>query len=368
MQVGLFMMPLHDPNRDYSAVLREDREAILLAEKLAFDEAWVGEHYAAATEPITDPLQFMATLIAETKSIRFGTAVLNLPQHHPAQVAGNVAMFDHLAGGRYIMGVGPGGLGSDFELFQTTEKNRSEMMVEAVEMIHRIWASDPPYHIHGKYWSIDIDAACIPHLGIGPMRKPLQKPHPPLAVSAMSPSSATARLAGERGWGMISANFMPVESARTHWEQYSAGAASAGRRPDRAKWRLARSILVTETDAEAGDYLATEKNSYRWYYSYLRDNLATFKLLKIFKPDQAIPDDAVTVDKCLEWIVIAGAPGLVLERLVALVDEIGWFGTLLLTHKDWDRPDLHRRSMRMFAEQVMPRFRQHMEARQKAAQ
>src|SRR5579875_1201603 len=131
MQLGLFMMPLHDPSRDYSAVLREDREAVLLAEQLGFAEAWVGEHYAAATEPITDPLQFMATLIPETKSIKFGTGVLNLPQHHPAQVAGNVALFDHLSDGRYIMGVGPGGLGSDFELFQTFDKNRSEMMVEA---------------------------------------------------------------------------------------------------------------------------------------------------------------------------------------------------------------------------------------------
>lgn len=368
MQLGLFMMPLHDPNRDYTSVLREDREAILLAEKLGFNEAWVGEHYAATTEPITDPLQFMATLIAETKTIRFGTAVLNLPQHHPAQVAGNAAMFDHLSGGRYIMGVGPGGLGSDFELFGTMDKNRPEMMVESVEMIHKIWASDPPYHINGKYWSINVDKACIPHLGVGPMRKPLQKPYPPLAVSAMSPSSATARLAGERGWGMVSANFMPVESAKTHWVEYSAGAAAAGRHADRGNWRLARSILVTESDAEADDYLAAKDSSYRWYFSYVRASLATFKLLKIFKPDQAIPDEAVTVDKCLEWIVIAGSPTRVLERLVALVDEVGWFGTLLLTHKDWDKPELHRRSMRLFAEQVMPRFRSHMEARQKAAQ
>lgn len=368
MQLGLFMMPLHDPTRDYSAVLREDREAVLLAEQLGFAEAWVGEHYAAATEPITDPLQFMATLIPETKSIKFGTGVLNLPQHHPAQVAGNVALFDHLSAGRYIMGVGPGGLGSDFELFQTFDKNRSEMMVEAVEIIHKIWASDPPYHIPGKYWLIDIDSQCIPHLGIGPMRKPFQKPYPPLAVSAMSPSSSTARLAGERGWGMVSANFMPVANAKTHWEQYCVGAEAAGRRPDRAQWRLARSILVTESDAEARDYLATPKNSYRWYYSYLRDNLATFKLLKIFKPDQAIPDEDVTPDACLDWIVIAGAPDLVLDRLVAMVDEIGWFGTLLLTHKDWDKPALHQRSMRMFAERVMPRFRQHMESRRQAAE
>jgi hypothetical protein len=52
----------------------------------------------------------------------------------------------------------------------------------------------------------------------------------------------------------------------------------------------------------------------------------------------------------------------VLAQLVALTDEVGWFGTLLVTHKDWDRPALHQRSMRLLAEQVMPRFRRHCEA------
>ena len=367
MKLGLFMMPLHDPKRDYMQVLKEDREAILLAERLGFDEAWVGEHYSAATEPIPDPLQFMATLIPVTTRIKFGTSVLNLPQHHPAVVAGNCAMFDHLSGGRFIMGIGPGGLGSDFELFQTMDKNRSEMMLEAIETIHEIWASDPPYRIEGRYWSIVIDGSCQLRLGIGPMLKPYQKPFPPLAASAMSPVSQTARLAGERGWGLISANFMPVCHAKAQWQQYCEGAAATGRRPDRADWRLARSILVTESDAEAADYLAAlEKCSVGWYYSYLRDNLATFKLLKIFKPSESIPDDEVTVRNCIDWMVMHGSPQTVLDRLVALLDEVGPFGTLLLTHKDWDRAELHKHSMTLLAEKVMPRLRQHIGSRKAA--
>ena len=184
---------------------------------------------------------FVTTLIPVTKRIKFGTAVLNLPQHHPAVVAGNAAQFDHLSEGRFIMGVGPGGLGSDFELFQTFEKNRAEMMAESIDMIHKIWASDPPYRLHGKYWDIVVDEQMQKHLGIGPMLKPYQKPHPPLAMSVMSPRSGTARFAGERGWGMISANFTPAINVKTHWEVYCDGAASVGRKPDRQQWRVARS-------------------------------------------------------------------------------------------------------------------------------
>jgi alkanesulfonate monooxygenase SsuD/methylene tetrahydromethanopterin reductase-like flavin-dependent oxidoreductase (luciferase family) len=59
MKLGLFMMPLHDPQRDYTQVLQEDREAILLAEKLGYEEAWVGEHYSArrssASVPCSSP-------------------------------------------------------------------------------------------------------------------------------------------------------------------------------------------------------------------------------------------------------------------------------------------------------------------------
>ena len=44
MELGLFMMPLHHPQRDYQTVLAEDREAVILADQLGFGEVWIGEH------------------------------------------------------------------------------------------------------------------------------------------------------------------------------------------------------------------------------------------------------------------------------------------------------------------------------------
>ena len=110
-----------------------------------------------------------------------------------------------------------------------------------------------------------MDKQAQPHLGIGPRLKPYQKPFLPLAVSAMSPASSTGRLAGERGWGLGSANFTPSNQVLSHWQAYSEGAARAGRRPDRANWRVARSIVCTETNERAADYLANEACSSGWY-------------------------------------------------------------------------------------------------------
>lgn len=87
VKLGMFTMPFHHPDRDYATILEEDQEAIVLADRLGFTEAFVGEHFSSWSERITSPLIFFATLIPRTTRIRFGTGVINLPQLHPATVA-----------------------------------------------------------------------------------------------------------------------------------------------------------------------------------------------------------------------------------------------------------------------------------------
>ena len=156
MKLGLFMMPLHTLKLSYKEMYDQDVEAALYADRLGYDEFWIGEHTSAKVEPVSNTLQFLSLLVPQTKNMKLCTGVVNLPQHHPARVAADAAMFDHMSNGRFIMGIGPGGLASDFELFGTTEKNRQEMMVEAVEIIEQIWGGGPPYEFVGKHWTVKI--------------------------------------------------------------------------------------------------------------------------------------------------------------------------------------------------------------------
>ena len=48
-----------------------------------------------------------------------------------------------------------------------------------------------------------------------------------------------------------------------------------------------------------------------------------------------------------------------LDKLVALHEEWGDFGTLLMVGHDWDDEPLWRQSMTLLAEEVMPKFAQH---------
>src|SRR6266850_503751 len=82
VKLGMFTMPFHHPDREYSAILEEDQEAIVLADRLGFTEAFVGGHFSSWSERITSPLIFFATLIPRTTQIAFGTGVINLPQMH----------------------------------------------------------------------------------------------------------------------------------------------------------------------------------------------------------------------------------------------------------------------------------------------
>jgi alkanesulfonate monooxygenase SsuD/methylene tetrahydromethanopterin reductase-like flavin-dependent oxidoreductase (luciferase family) len=133
MRLGLFMMPVHPAARSFTDTLAEDTEKSLLADTLGFDELWLGEHFSASTEPIPSPLMFFARLLPLTKHVTFGTAVINLPNHHPAIVAAEVAQFDHMSRGRFMLGIGPGGLASDFELFEVGDAAlRGRKFLEAI--------------------------------------------------------------------------------------------------------------------------------------------------------------------------------------------------------------------------------------------
>src|SRR5215207_7987959 len=115
MRLGYFTMPVHPMHRNWAETLKEDREAIILADKLGFYDAFVGEHLTDQAENVTNSLLFLATLISDTKNIKLGSGTSNLSHSHPTLVAVQAAMFDHLAKGRFIFGISPGALNSDAE-------------------------------------------------------------------------------------------------------------------------------------------------------------------------------------------------------------------------------------------------------------
>jgi alkanesulfonate monooxygenase SsuD/methylene tetrahydromethanopterin reductase-like flavin-dependent oxidoreductase (luciferase family) len=359
MRLGLFMMPVHPPERLLADTLAEDTEKSLLAERLGFDELWVGEHFSATSEPIPSPLMFMAGLVPRTTRLRFGTAVINLSNHDPVIVAAEAAQFDHMSRGRFLMGIGPGGLVSDMELFDAFDHDkRYRRMQECIDIVERIWSQDPPYDIKGEFSHVKLTKSIVPELGIGYMPKPYQKPRPPICLSIGSPFSSSAKHAAQKGWGMISSNISPTYSVASHWKVYREACEAMGKPADGNTWRVGRNIMVAPSDAEAEERVFGEKASNHYFFNYMRSALGRAGILRILKPDPDMSDEAATPEIIARDCVIWGSPKTVLEKLTALRQRVGPFGTLLMTGIDWGGPNeaWERESMRLLAQEVMPRL------------
>jgi alkanesulfonate monooxygenase SsuD/methylene tetrahydromethanopterin reductase-like flavin-dependent oxidoreductase (luciferase family) len=365
MRLGLFMMPVHPPDRSFTDTLAEDTEKSLLADRLGFEELWLGEHFSATSEPIPSPLMFMAALAPRTKTLRFGTGVINLPNHDPVIVAAEAAQFDHMSRGRLMLGVGPGGLLSDFELFRHTDVTvRNRKVIEAVRIMRQIWSQDPPYEIEGEFWNVQLTKNVMPELGVGYMPKPYQKGGPPISLSLASPHSSSARTAAQQGWGILSANIIPTYSVASHWAIYSKACSDLGKRPSGDNWRVSRNVMVAPTDAEAYDRVFGEHSSHRYFFTYIRAALSGVGLLSILKPQPDMPDDKATAEAITEGCTLYGSPKTLLDKLIAFRDEVGPFGTLLMTGLDWlGQNEAHeRQAMQLMAQEVMPKLHQHIGA------
>ena len=356
MQLGYFTMPLHPPERDYTQTLREDREAIVLADKLGFAEAFVGEHVTDRAETITSCLVFIASLVDATHQIKLGSGTVNLPNSHPAAVAAQVAMLDHLLQGRFLFGISPGGLRSDAEVFGNLDNDRTAMFVEAIDMVLKIWASEAPYNLAGKFWKVTTERTLDKEIGQGVIVRPYQQPHPPIVVTVVAPFSKGVVSAAERGWTPISANFLQPPWVASHWPMYEQGCANGGRPARRSDWRVAKSVFVADDEATARRYAKDQGSPYRFYYRNLMKKLIGNGRPELFKHDRSMADSAITLDYVVDSLVICGTVNSVVDQLLAFREKTGDFGTLLYAGHDWADPALSKRSMELMATQVMPRI------------
>ena len=248
MNLGLFLMPVHNPEKPWKQTLREDRETIIHADSLGLSEVWVGEHFSTKTEQIPSAMMFLASLIDATKNIRFGTGVINLPHHNPVLVAAEAAMFDQLCNSRLMLGVGPGGLVSDAELFAHEDMSeRNHIALESLDVILRLWQENAPIRIDGDHWKLSFEKQIWPHGGVGEFPRPMQTPHPPIAMAMVSPGGETVETIAERDFIPISADFVPIETIEAQWTAYAAARDRLDKIADPAIWRVCRNILVTET-------------------------------------------------------------------------------------------------------------------------
>lgn len=356
IRYGMFIMPFHPPHKPLAQTYAEDLELVVLAEELGFDEFWIGEHHTMKYETIMMPELFIARALAETSRIRLGPAPVCLNQHHPAHVACRLAMLDHLSGGRLNLCFGPGSVTADQELYGVDPKLGGEMTDEAIDIIMNLWTTDPPYEFEGKFWKIGLKKTVDEETGIGFVPKPLQRPAPPIAMPGMSRNSYSIKSAARRGFQPFGHCLVPGNVLADNWSTYEQAALEAGRQPQRADWKVARSIFLADTTREA--QRRARSNSLGKNFEYIGRLFDKGLGRRIYKRDPNMSDADCNLDYLMSEQIIAGDVDEVLRRLLELVEETGPFGTLVLMSYDWDDKPSWMRSMELFARELMPRLNQ----------
>jgi alkanesulfonate monooxygenase SsuD/methylene tetrahydromethanopterin reductase-like flavin-dependent oxidoreductase (luciferase family) len=75
----------------------------------------------------------------------------------------------------------------------------------------------------------------------------------------------------------------------------------------------------------------------------------------LFKTNPDTPDSDLTPDYVTQRLVLAGTVNSVVDQILAFREKVGDFGQLLYACHDWMDPALGKRSMELFATEVMPR-------------
>jgi alkanesulfonate monooxygenase SsuD/methylene tetrahydromethanopterin reductase-like flavin-dependent oxidoreductase (luciferase family) len=356
MKLGYFMMPQHPPHRSYADAHAHNLDTLEFIDKMGFSEAWVGEHYTCKREPLPCPDILIAQAFVKTKQIRLGAGAFLLPYHVPAELAHRIMWLDHISGGRFMVGIGAGGLPTDCELFGVdgaAGENR-DMMVEAFDLMVKFWTSEGPFEHKGHYYKGGRPVG-MPDMGLSYHMQPFTKPYPDIAIAGLSAASPTLRFAGLRGFLPMSLAWSP-DYLVSHWKAFQEGAEASGKVADRSKWRIGVEMFVAETDAEARRRCIEGSQGENWR-NYMLPLLAKLGAIGACKHDQSVPDSDVTVEYLADNVWAVGSPATVAERLSRLRDKIGDFGTLLQVGYDHlEEMAQYRESLTALKTEVLPQL------------
>jgi limonene 1,2-monooxygenase len=351
LKFGMFFPPIHAPSQNANLALHRDAEQIIEADRLGFDEAWVGEHHSGGWEIVGAPEVFLAYVAAKTQRIKLGTGVISLPYHNPYQAATRMVLLDHLTRGRAIMGLGPGSLPWDPAQFGQSPLDSRRRLEEGAEVIMELLTSDEPVTRKTDWFDL-VNA----RLNL----KPYTQPNFEIAVSALA-SPNGPRLAGRLGASLLSifaTSKQGYGALPNQWGVVEEEAKVHGHKVDRRNWRLVGPMHIAETEEEA--YRQVQYGLKDWIYYSSR--VATLGIV----PEDAKPEDYAKI-MVESGLAVIGTPDQAVAQIKRLWDNSGGFGTFVIWSHDWANPADTLSSYELFARYVMPSF-QNQSRHQVAAQ
>ncbi len=353
MRFSLYINPqTRGPDDDLAVIDAVTRQAIE-ADEAGFSAIFLTEHHFTGYNAFSDPFIFGAYLAPQIKRARLGLSVAVPPLHHPFKFAEQCSLLDNFTRGRAIIGVGAGGGPLELAGFGLEPKDRREQTDRVLEIALAAWAQqpgDPPLTFETSFSRGRMDGRIIP--------SPYRKPHPLIARACVSDESILkcARL----GWPVFLGRFGPERIAQ-QLGIHRAALRAAGHPPEiegeALDWSaMLKIIYVAETDEQARVDLAEPVDNYL-HAAFIANSADRLEAV-VSRLDGPIRTAATTPEKRADFLartMIWGSPETVVAEIQRYAD-IGVPQMMLWFTWGYNDPARVQRSLRLFVDEVMPRF------------
>ena len=329
-------------------IAEEQKHVLIAAEEYGFDSVWQVEHHFSDYGHCVSAAVMLATVAAATSHVRLGSGVVALPFHNPIRVAEEFALVDLLSDGRLDFGIGRGFQPVEFRGYGVDQSKSREIFNEALEVIIQAWTRER-VDFAGSYFRFK-DVAVKP--------KPLQKPHPPIWMAAVSPESFV--FAGARGFNLICGPIFGLghDYLEKNLHAYRESLSSHGYDPASRQIAMLAMVYVAANESKAESDFSQPAV---WCYRALGASADSLGATPVPSYEHyAAWRNAVTID----WqairgrdAVIWGSPDRCIERIAELQRRLG-FTTLLCWTRVGSLDDRKvRDSMALMQEHVFPHFK-----------
>jgi alkanesulfonate monooxygenase SsuD/methylene tetrahydromethanopterin reductase-like flavin-dependent oxidoreductase (luciferase family) len=377
MEFGYFLNQNNLERKPFHQIIAESREIAKYCDRTGWHSIWTTEHHFGheGYEVCPNPTLMGVDLAAHTERIRIGQAANIITFRHPVQLAEDIAMLDHMSGGRVEVGVGRGVYPREtMNMNPTADVRNSEvnraLFAETLDVIIEAWTNEfftyDGDHYQFPYPGIQFKHPLSPPLpentdpesgditALALVPRPMQTPHPPLwQVVDTPPSIKAAGAAGRKALFWIP----PTDSLVPRFEMYR-DAASEARGVELELGQdigVLRDLFVTDTMEEAKELAGQALVGYMEWVSAFR-GVGNHAYPGEVMPETPNKWDLIDYEFLHPRNMLFGTADYIGEKIQEMKDKLN-LQTLLLWStfpgvKHGDALD----SIARFTEQVMPHF------------
>ena len=338
MKFGLMFSFIFEEGQAHSATFDEMDRILPLAEQLGYSSFHTTEHHYQWNGWAPSPLIVLAKAAGLTRTMRLATNIMLLPLYHPLRLVEDLAVLDNVSGGRISIGVSPGYTSEEFAAYNIPMAERFGRFEEIVDIMELAWKGEP-FEWEGKYYSIG-KAQLIP----APVQQKL-----PIWYGVSGPK--LLKRAAERRMPVTASPRHTTEELVAHFDRYTSVAAELGYVPEERP--VIREVFVAPTQEEAERIAGPAiMNMFSLYGQKSAEGA------RALRDDQGnLIEDAASVNfDTFKARYIVGDPESCVGQLRAFEAAVAPTELVCRMQLPGVSTDDFERSLRLFAEQVMPAF------------